>query len=99
MERIGVPLTVSSPDRARRSENGHTPATRSEDRATPTSALMSYRAQSRRRILCVFPKYTHSFGTFDHAFPLMNVRAFMPPQGLLVLAAALPCEWEVRLVD
>ena len=28
-----------------------------------------------RRILCVFPRYTHSFGTFDHAFPLRVERA------------------------
>src|SRR5215212_2883202 len=58
-----------------------------------------YSAQNHRRILCVFPRYTHSFGTFDHAFPLMNVRAFMPPQGLLVIASYLPADWEVRFVD
>jgi hypothetical protein len=34
----------------------------------------------RRRILCVFPRYAPSFGTFHHAYPLMDgVRAFMPP--------------------
>lgn len=53
----------------------------------------------RRRILCVFPRYTHSFGTFDHAFPLMGVKAFMPPQGILTIAAYMPPEWEVRLID
>jgi len=54
----------------------------------------------RRRILCVFPKYAPSFGTFQHAYALMDgVRAFMPPQGILVVAAYLPGEWEVRLVD
>lgn len=47
----------------------------------------------------MFPRYTHSFGTFDHAFPLMKVRAFMPPQGILVIAACLPEEWEVRFID
>ncbi len=47
-------------------------------------------ASRHRRILCVFPRYTHSFGTFDYAFPLLGVRAFMPPQGLLLIAAALP---------
>lgn len=53
-----------------------------------------------RRILCVFPRYAPSFGTFHHAYPLMDgVRAFMPPQGILVVAAYLPQEWEVRLVD
>jgi hopanoid C-2 methylase len=35
-----------------------------------------------------------------HAYPLMpGVRAFMPPQGILVIAAYLPKEWEVRFVD
>jgi radical SAM superfamily enzyme YgiQ (UPF0313 family) len=54
----------------------------------------------RRRILCVFPRYAPSFGTFHHAYPLMDgVRAFMPPQGILVVAAYLPQAWEVRLVD
>ena len=54
----------------------------------------------RRRILCVFPRYAPSFGTFHHAYPLMDgVRAFMPPQGILVVAAYLPQQWEVRLVD
>ena len=33
-----------------------------------------------RRILCVFPRYTSSFGTFEHAYPLTDgVQAFMPP--------------------
>ena len=53
-----------------------------------------------RRILSVFPHYTSSFGMFEHAYPLMDgVRALMPPQGLLVVAAALPASWEVRFVD
>ncbi len=55
---------------------------------------------SSRRILCVFPAYTPSFGTFSHAYPLMGgVKAFMPPQGLLVIAAYMPEAWEVRFVD
>jgi radical SAM superfamily enzyme YgiQ (UPF0313 family) len=53
-----------------------------------------------RRILCVFPRYTSSFGTFEHAYPLTaGVKAFMPPQGLLVIAAYLPKHWQVRFVD
>src|SRR5215218_8649890 len=53
-----------------------------------------------RRILCVFPRYTSSFGTFEHSYPLTDgVRAFMPPQGLLLLAAYLPKEWQVKFVD
>jgi radical SAM superfamily enzyme YgiQ (UPF0313 family) len=56
--------------------------------------------KSRRRILCVFPRDARSFGTLHHAYPLMpRVRAFMPPQGLLLIAATIPPEWEVRFVD
>src|SRR6202008_2139855 len=53
-----------------------------------------------RRILCVFPRYTSSFGTFEHAYALTDgVKAFMPPQGLLLIAAYLPANWPVRFVD
>src|SRR6202165_4774881 len=52
------------------------------------------------RILCIFPRYTSSFGTFEYAYPLTDgVQAFMPPQGLLVIAAYLPENWPVRFVD
>jgi hopanoid C-2 methylase len=55
---------------------------------------------SQRRVLCVFPAYTPSFGTFAHAYRLMRgVRAFMPPQGLLLIAAYLPESWPVRFID
>jgi len=53
-----------------------------------------------RKVVCIFPAYTPSFGTFAHAYPLMDgVRAFMPPQGLLVIAAYLPESWQVRFID
>ena len=53
-----------------------------------------------RRILCVFPRYSSAFGMFEHAYPLTKgVRALMPPQGLLVLIAALPPSWQVRFFD
>ncbi len=54
---------------------------------------------NRRRVLCVFPAYTPSFGTFAHAYKLMGVTAFMPPQGLLAISAYLPEAWDVRFVD
>ena len=60
----------------------------------------SYRATSVRNILCVFPRYTPSFGTFHHSYELLGgVRAFMPPQGLLLIANYLPDSWRVRFVD
>jgi len=55
---------------------------------------------NRRKVLCVFPAYTPSFGTFEHAYPIKGrVAAFMPPQGILLIAAYLPKTWQVRFID
>ena len=65
-----------------------------------TTRTTRYVPQNHRRILCIFPKYSRSFGTFHHAYPLIpRVRAFMPPQGILVVAAYLPKAWEIRFID
>jgi hopanoid C-2 methylase len=57
-------------------------------------------AGSTRRILCVFPRYEPSLGSFEYAYDLTGtLRAFMPPQGLLLIAASLPAGWQVRFVD
>jgi hopanoid C-2 methylase len=59
-----------------------------------------YQPQNKRNILCVFPAYDCSFGTLHYAYSFIpNVKAFMPPQGLLLIAAFLPQQWEVRFVD
>jgi radical SAM superfamily enzyme YgiQ (UPF0313 family) len=71
-------------------------ATSAEVRLHPLRAFLP---TERRRILLLFPTFSYSFGTFNHAFPLMNVKAFMPPQGILLIAALLPGTWEVRFVD
>src|SRR3954453_2783791 len=56
--------------------------------------------ETKRRILCVFPRYTSSFGTFEYAYPLTDgIQAFMPPQGLLLIAAYLPRSWQGRFID
>jgi hopanoid C-2 methylase len=53
-----------------------------------------------RRVLCVFPRYEPSLGSFEYAYDITGtLRAFMPPQGLLVIAASVPPGWEVRFVD
>ncbi|MHB8884355.1 MAG: B12-binding domain-containing radical SAM protein [Methylovirgula sp.] len=55
---------------------------------------------SSRHILCVFPRYTSSFATFEYSYELtMGTKACMPPQGLLVIAATLPQHWQVRFID
>ncbi|MEH2201530.1 B12-binding domain-containing radical SAM protein [Nostoc sp.] len=71
-----------------------------DSKTAPIAKRTSYVPSNHRRILCIFPKYSRSFGTFHHAYPLMGkVRAFMPPQGILIVAAYLPQEWEVRFID
>jgi radical SAM superfamily enzyme YgiQ (UPF0313 family) len=56
--------------------------------------------RSERNVLCVFPGYTPSFGTFQHAYKLMyGVKAFMPPQGLLLIASYMPESWPIRFID
>ena len=68
--------------------------------ASPSSSRRTdYQPQNQRNVLCVFPKYARSFGTLHHAYPLMGVKAFMPPQGLLIVAAYLPEAWQVRFID
>src|SRR5689334_3688140 len=61
----------------------------------------THAASAARRVLCAFPRYARSFGTFHHAYSFFGgrVAAFMPPQGLLVVAAYLPAGWQVRFVD
>ncbi len=60
----------------------------------------TYRPKNKRHILCVFPRYAPSFGTFQHSYKLFpDVNAFMPPQGMLLIAAYMPVEWEVRFID
>lgn len=61
--------------------------------------MASLNAAASRNVLCVFPRYTPSFGTFQHSYSLIGVKAFMPPQGILIIAAALPNGWPVRFVD
>jgi hopanoid C-2 methylase len=62
---------------------------------------VKYIPKNQRRVLLIFPKYSRSFGTFHYSYKLTGgrVRAFMPPQGLLLVASYLPKEWEVRLID
>ena len=52
-----------------------------------------------RRVLCVFPRYTPSFGTSSSPIRWPGISAFMPPQGLLVIAAAVPPPGRCGLFD
>jgi radical SAM superfamily enzyme YgiQ (UPF0313 family) len=67
---------------------------------TLEDSTFRFTPEHTRRVLCVFPKYASSFGTFNYSFPLMtSVKAFMPPQGLLLIAQLMPAQWQVRFID
>ncbi|MFC1836348.1 B12-binding domain-containing radical SAM protein [Thermodesulfobacteriota bacterium] len=51
------------------------------------------------KALLVNPKSPRSFWTLDQSLKLVGKKTVLPPLGLLTVAALLPKEWELRLVD
>ena len=51
------------------------------------------------RILLVYPQTPETFWSFKHVLPFISKRAAFPPLGLLTVAAMLPTDWELKLVD
>lgn len=51
------------------------------------------------RILLIYPQNPDTFWSFKHVLPFVSKRSTFPPLGLLTIAAMLPVEWELKLVD
>lgn len=51
------------------------------------------------RVLLLYPEFPDTFWSFKHALKFIRKRAAFPPLGLLTVAALLPREWELRVVD
>jgi hypothetical protein len=51
------------------------------------------------KILLLYPPTPETFWSFKHVLPSVSKRAAFPPLGLLRVAAMLPGEWGLRLVD
>ncbi|MGA2939736.1 MAG: B12-binding domain-containing radical SAM protein, partial [Syntrophobacteraceae bacterium] len=51
------------------------------------------------RALLVNPELPVCFWTFKHTCEFNGAKAMAPPLGLITVAALLPAEWELRLVD
>jgi radical SAM superfamily enzyme YgiQ (UPF0313 family) len=47
----------------------------------------------------IYPRYPVTFWSFKYALKYISKKAAFPPLGLLTVAAMLPEEWNVRLVD
>jgi radical SAM superfamily enzyme YgiQ (UPF0313 family) len=49
--------------------------------------------------LLIYPKCPETFWSFKHALKFIHKKAASPPLGLLTVAAMLPTDWNLRLVD
>jgi radical SAM superfamily enzyme YgiQ (UPF0313 family) len=50
-------------------------------------------------VLLLYPEFPNTFWSMKHALKFVRKRASLPPLGLLTVAALLPPDWRVRLVD
>jgi len=51
------------------------------------------------KVLLVYPKYPDTFWSFKYALPFISKKAACPPLGLLTVAAMLPEDWDIKLLD
>jgi radical SAM superfamily enzyme YgiQ (UPF0313 family) len=51
------------------------------------------------RALLVYPEFPVTYWGFQHALPIVGKRASLPPLGLVTMAALLPRDWQLELVD
>lgn len=51
------------------------------------------------KILLVYPEFPDTFWSFKHALKFIRKKAGAPPLGLLTVAAMLPSDWQMKLVD
>ncbi len=51
------------------------------------------------KVLLVYPKHPDTFWSFSYALRFIGKKASYPPMGLLTIAAMLPREWKLKLID
>lgn len=49
--------------------------------------------------LLIYPEYPDTFWGFKHALKFIHRKAALPPLGLLTVAAMLPADWKLKLID
>ena len=50
-------------------------------------------------VLLIYPQFPDTFWSFSHAIKFVGKKAVSPPLGLLTVAAMLPKDWNLKLVD
>jgi radical SAM superfamily enzyme YgiQ (UPF0313 family) len=51
------------------------------------------------RLLLVSPGYPKTFWSFDRVLTMLGKKCLLPPMGLLTIAALMPGNWQLKLVD
>lgn len=49
--------------------------------------------------LLVYPEFPETFWSFKHALKFIHKKASSPPLGLATIAALLPSDWKIRILD
>ncbi len=52
-----------------------------------------------RNVLLIYPVFPSTYWGLQYALPLLGKKAYMPPLGLITIAAMLPTEFQLRLID
>ena len=53
----------------------------------------------RMRTLFIYPEFPKTFWSYEKILELVNRKVLLPPLGIVTVAALLPQEWEMKLVD
>ena len=51
------------------------------------------------RTLFVYPEFPKTFWSYEKILELVNRKVLLPPLGLVTVAALLPQQWQMKLVD
>jgi radical SAM superfamily enzyme YgiQ (UPF0313 family) len=67
--------------------------------ACPRAESNKFLLELFMNILMIYPRYPVTFWSFKYALKYVSKKAAFPPLGLLTVAAILPEDWNIRLVD
>jgi radical SAM superfamily enzyme YgiQ (UPF0313 family) len=51
------------------------------------------------KALLLYPGFPKTFWSYDEFMKIAGLKAFIPPLGILTVAALLPADWEIRFYD
>lgn len=51
------------------------------------------------KVLLLYPRFPKTFWSYDRFIHMAGLKAFIPPLGMITVAALLPLEWEIRFYD